>query len=160
MNALQKKDAIDWLAADLPDDEARVLSNVKFLTEGIDVPNLDAIIFFAPKQSQIDIVQAVGRIMRKYKDKEYGYIILPVVVPSGQDPDTVLDDNKTYQAVWQELNALRSIDKRFQASINKLDQNKKKQCNLNGVGVDGSPDDGFDSFDKHTGVNPGPEQTD
>jgi predicted helicase len=110
MNALQKKDAIDWLAADLPDGEARILSNVKFLTEGIDVPNLDAIIFFAPKQSQIDIVQAVGRIMRKYKDKEYGYIILPVVVPTGQDPNTVLDDNKTYQAVWQVLNALRSID--------------------------------------------------
>lgn len=140
MNALQKKDAIDWLAADLPDDEARVLSNVKFLTEGIDVPNLDAIIFFAPKQSQIDIVQAVGRIMRKYKDKDYGYIILPVVVPAGQDPDTVLDDNKTYQAVWQVLNALRSIDERFEASVNKLDLNKKKPRNLNVIGVGGAPD--------------------
>lgn len=79
MNALQKKDAIDCLASDLPDNEARLLSNVKFLTEGIDVPNSDAIIFFAPKKSQIDIVQAVGHIMRKYQDKEYGYIILPVV---------------------------------------------------------------------------------
>lgn len=141
MNALQKKDAIDWLVADLPDDEARVLSNVKFLTEGIDVPNLDAIIFFAPKQSQIDIVQAVGRIMRKYKDKEYGYIILPVVVPAGQDPDTVLDDNKTYQAVWQVLNALRSIDERFEASVNKLDLNKKKPRNLSVIGVGGAPKD-------------------
>ena len=159
MNALQKKDAIDWLAADLPDDEARVLSNVKFLTEGIDVPNLDAIIFFAPKRSQIDIVQAVGRIMRKYKDKEYGYIILPVVVPSGQDPDTVLDDNKTYQAVWQVLNALRSIDERFEASVNKLDLNKKKPRNLNVIGVGGAPDDGFDHSDKHTGDKHGMEQT-
>lgn len=140
MNALQKKDAIDWLATDLPDNEARVLSNVKFLTEGIDVPNLDAIIFFAPKQSQIDIVQAVGRIMRKYKDKDYGYIILPVVVPAGQVPDTVLDDNKTYQAVWQVLNALRSIDERFEASVNKLDLNKKKPRNLNVIGVGGAPD--------------------
>lgn len=159
MNALQKKDAIDWLAADLPDDEARVLSNVKFLTEGIDVPNLDAIIFFAPKRSQIDIVQAVGRIMRKYKDKEYGYIILPVVVPSGQDPDTVLDDNKTYQAVWQVLNALRSIDERFEASVNKLDLNKRKPRNLNVIGVGGAPDDGFDRSDKHTGDKHGTEQT-
>ncbi len=139
MNALQKKDAIDWLAGDMPDDEARVLSNVKFLTEGIDVPNLDAIIFFAPKQSQIDIVQAVGRIMRKYEGKEYGYIILPVVVPIGQDPDTVLDDNKTYQAVWQVLNALRSIDERFEASVNKLDLNKKKPRNLNVIGVGDAP---------------------
>lgn len=159
MNALQKKDAIDWLAADLPDDEARVLSNVKFLTEGIDVPNLDAIIFFAPKQSQIDIVQAVGRIMRKYKDKEYGYIILPVVVPSGQDPDTVLDDNKTYQAVWQVLNALRSIDERFEASVNKLDLNKKRPRNLNVIGVGGAPDDGFNRSDGHTGDSHGAEQT-
>ncbi|KRM55113.1 type ISP restriction/modification enzyme [Lacticaseibacillus sharpeae] len=159
MNALQKKDAIDWLAADLPDDEARVLSNVKFLTEGIDVPNLDAIIFFAPKRSQIDIVQAVGRIMRKYKDKEYGYIILPVVVPSGQDPDTVLDDNKTYQAVWQVLNALRSIDERFEASVNKLDLNKKRPRNLNVIGVGGAPDDGFNRSDGHTGDSHGAEQT-
>lgn len=139
MNALQKKDAIDWLAEDIPDDEARILSNVKFLTEGIDVPNLDAIVFFAPKQSQIDIVQAVGRIMRKYEGKEYGYIILPVVVPAGEDPDTVLDDNKTYQAVWQVLNALRSIDERFEASVNKLDLNKKKPKNLNVIGVGGAP---------------------
>lgn len=139
MNALEKKDAIDWLSADMPDDEARVLSNVKFLTEGIDVPNLDAIIFFAPKQSQIDIVQAVGRIMRKYQNKEYGYIILPVVVPTGENPDTVLDNNKTYKAVWQVLNALRSIDERFEAKINKLDLNKKKPGNLNVIGVGGAP---------------------
>ena len=159
MNALQKKDAIDWLASDLPDDEARLLSNVKFLTEGIDVPNLDAIIFFAPKQSQIDIVQAVGRIMRKYKDKEYGYIILPVVVPTGQDPDIVLDDNKTYQAVWQVLNALRSIDERFEASVNKLDLNKKKPGNLNVIGIGGAPDNDFDRSNQRTGDEHGTEQT-
>ncbi|KZU41314.1 type ISP restriction/modification enzyme [Lactiplantibacillus plantarum] len=159
MNALQKKDAIDWLASDLPDDEARLLSNVKFLTEGIDVPSLDAIIFFAPKQSQIDIVQAVGRIMRKYKDKEYGYIILPVVVPTGQDPDTVLDDNKTYQAVWQVLNALRSIDERFEASVNKLDLNKKKPGNLNVIGVGGAPDNDFNRSNQRTGDEHGTEQT-
>ncbi|MCB4209236.1 DEAD/DEAH box helicase [Lactiplantibacillus plantarum] len=159
MNALQKKDAIDWLATDLPDSEARILSNVKFLTEGIDVPNLDAIIFFAPKQSQIDIVQAVGRIMRKYKDKEYGYIILPVVVPTGQDPNTVLDDNKTYQAVWQVLNALRSIDERFEASVNKLDLNKKKPRNLNVIGVGSAPDNDFDRSDQRNGEKHGTEQT-
>lgn len=154
MNALQKKDAIDWLAADLPDDEARILSNVKFLTEGIDVPNLDAIIFFAPKKSQIDIVQAVGRIMRKYKNKDYGYIILPVVVPSGQDPDTVLDDNKTYQAVWQVLNALRSIDERFEATVNKLDLNKKKPLNLNVIGVGGAPDNDGEGSNSATSEDP------
>ncbi|WP_338210825.1 type ISP restriction/modification enzyme [Lactiplantibacillus paraxiangfangensis] len=159
MNALQKKDAIDWLAADFPDDEARILSNVKFLTEGIDVPNLDAIVFFAPKKSQIDIVQAVGRIMRKYKDKDYGYIILPVVVPAGVDPESVLDDNKTYKTVWQVLNALRSIDERFEASVNKLDLNKKKPKNLNVIGVGGAPDDDMSSNSKKSGEEHGAEQT-
>ncbi|WP_143456235.1 restriction endonuclease, partial [Limosilactobacillus reuteri] len=75
LNALQKEEQIDWLADDsVEDNHARVLSNVRFLTEGIDVPNLDAIIFFSPKKSQVDIVQAVGRIMRLAEGKEYGYI--------------------------------------------------------------------------------------
>lgn len=64
------------------------------MTEGIDVPNLDAVIFLAPKKSQVDIVQAVGRIMRKFKDKEYGYIILPIVIPEGTTPESILDNNK------------------------------------------------------------------
>src|SRR5690606_30534869 len=111
--------------------EARVLSNVKFLTEGIDVPNLDAVIFFAPKKSQVDIVQAVGRIMRKFEGKEYGYIILPIVIPAGTTPENVLDDNKTYAAVWQILNALRATDERFNAIVNQLQLNKKKPDNIN-----------------------------
>ena len=80
LNALQKKTQLDWLASDMEDNEAHVLSNVRFLTEGIDVPNLDAVIFLSPKKSQVDIVQAVGRIMRQFEGKEYGYIILHVVI--------------------------------------------------------------------------------
>lgn len=131
LNALQKKDALDWLAGEIDNNEARVLSNVKFLTEGIDVPNLDAVIFFAPKKSQVDIVQAVGRIMRKFEGKEYGYIILPIVIPAGTTPENVLDDNKTYAAVWQILNALRATDERFNAIVNQLQLNKKKPDNIN-----------------------------
>ncbi|XKE94435.1 DEAD/DEAH box helicase family protein [Metaplanococcus flavidus] len=131
LNALQKKEALDWLAGEIDSNEARVLSNVKFLTEGIDVPNLDGVIFFAPKKSQVDIVQAVGRIMRKFEGKEYGYIILPIVVPAGVTPENVLDDNKTYAAVWQVLNALRSTDERFNAIVNQLQLNKKKPDNIN-----------------------------
>lgn len=130
LNVLQKKEALDWLADDIDNNEARVLSNVKFLTEGIDVPNLDAVIFFAPKKSQVDIVQAVGRIMRKSEEKEYGYIILPVVIPAGTTPENVLDDNKSYAAVWQILNALRSTDERFNAIVNQLQLNKKKPDNI------------------------------
>lgn len=139
LNALQKKNALDWLANDMPDNHARVLSNVRFLTEGIDVPSLDAVIFFSPKKSQVDIVQAVGRIMRRYEGKEYGYIILPVVIDAGSKPEDVLDNNKRYREVWQVLNALRSTDERFEAEISKLQLNKKKSGRIDFIGTDTSP---------------------
>ncbi|MEY8700853.1 type ISP restriction/modification enzyme [Streptococcus ferus] len=142
MNALGKNEALDWLASDdIPEDSARILSNVRFLTEGIDVPNLDAIIFLSPRKSQVDIVQAVGRIIRKFEGKDYGYIILPIVVPAGETPETILDNNKSYDVVWQVLNALRSVDERFEATINKLELNKKKPKNIQVIGVGGAPDD-------------------
>ena len=141
MNALEKNEALDWLASDnIPEDSARILSNVRFLTEGVDVPNLDAIVFLSPRKSQVDIVQAVGRIIRKFEGKEYGYIILPIVVPSGVEPEAILDNNKSYDVVWQVLNALRSVDERFEATINKLELNKKKPKNIQVIGVGSAPD--------------------
>ena len=141
LNALQKEEEIDWLGNDdIEDNHARVLSNVRFLTEGIDVPNLDAIIFFSPKKSQVDIVQAVGRIMRRSEDKQYGYIILPIVVADGIDPRLALDNDKKYKQVWQVLNALRATDERFDAEVNTLDLNKKKSGTINIIGVDSKPD--------------------
>lgn len=148
MNALEKNEALDWLASDdIPEESARILSNVRFLTEGIDVPNLDAIIFLSPRKSQVDIVQAVGRIIRKFEGKDYGYIILPIVVPVGETPETILDNNERYDVVWQVLNALRSVDERFEATINKLELNKKKPKNIQIIGVGSAPDDP----DFHTG---------
>lgn len=141
LNALQKKKQLDWLASDMEDNEAHVLSNVRFLTEGIDVPNLDAVIFLSPKKSQVDIVQAVGRIMRKFEGKEYGYIILPVVIDTNSDPASVLDNNDKYKEVWQVLNALRSTDERFEAEINKLELNKKKSGKINVIGTNSSPEE-------------------
>lgn len=152
MNTLEKKEALDWLSEDFAEDETRVLSNVKFLTEGIDVPNLDAVIFLAPKKSQVDIVQAVGRIMRKFKDKEYGYIILPIVIPEGTTPESILDNNKKYETVWQILNALRSVDERFSAMINKLELNRKKPENMDVIGIGEAPsDEAIDNSTKNNG---------
>ena len=140
MNALEKSEALDWLASDdIHENSARILSNVRFLTEGIDVPNLDAIIFLSPRKSQIDIVQAVGRIIRKFEGKDYGYIILPIVIPAGENPEIILDNNKSYNVVWQVLNALRSVDERFEATINKLELNKSKPKNINVIGVGKAP---------------------
>lgn len=160
LNALEKEEELDWLADDsIEDNHARVLSNVRFLTEGIDVPNLDGIIFFSPKKSQVDIVQAVGRIMRRVEGKEYGYIILPVVVADGVDPKDALDNDKKYKQVWQVLNALRSTDERFDAEVNHLDLNKKKDGRINFIGVNSSPDgDVTESEGKEIEQNQKPKQ--
>jgi predicted helicase len=73
------------------------------------VPSLDAIIFLHPKKSQIDVVQAVGRVMRKAEGKQYGYVILPIAVPAGKSAEEALADNKNYKVVWQVLQALSSF---------------------------------------------------
>ena len=121
-HALERKARIEWLKGS-SDRTCRILSNARCLSEGIDVPALDAVLFMNPRRSQVDIVQAVGRAMRKSEGKEYGYIILPIVVPAGADPATVLDDNKRFATVWGVLRALRSHDDRFEAEINQIDLN-------------------------------------
>ena len=123
-HALDRKARIEWLKGE-EEGVCRILSNARCLSEGIDVPALDAVLFMNPRNSHVDIVQAVGRAMRKAEGKTYGYIILPVVVPAGADPASVLDDNERFAAVWGVLRALRSHDDRFDAEINKLDLNRQ-----------------------------------
>lgn len=121
MNASTKEGKINWLKADTPENTCRILSNVRCLSEGVDVPALDSVLFLTPRNSQVDVVQSVGRVMRNAPNKERGYVILPVVIPEGMDPSEALNDNKTYRVVWEVLQALRSHDDRFDAMINKLD---------------------------------------
>ena len=121
MNAGQKETKLDWLKSEVPDNTCRILSNVRCLSEGVDVPALDAVLFLTPRNSQVDVVQSVGRVMRNAPGKKRGYVILPVVIPAGVEPHDALSDNKTYAVVWQVLQALRSHDDRFDAMVNKLD---------------------------------------
>ena len=101
------------------------------------MPALDAVIFVNPRKSQIDVVQAVGRVMRRAENKRYGYVVIPVAVPSGEDPERVLDDNERYKVVWQVLQALRAHDDRFDAEINKLDLQQHRSARIQVVGVGG-----------------------
>ncbi|WP_112133744.1 DEAD/DEAH box helicase [Glycomyces dulcitolivorans] len=126
MNALERGGALEWLKSDPGEGAARILSNARCLSEGVDVPALDAVLFLHPRNSVIDIIQAVGRVMRRAHGKEYGYIILPVAVPEGVPPNEALDDNERYRAVWQVLNALRSHDDRFNAEVNRIGLNKSR----------------------------------
>lgn len=121
MNASQKQEKIDWLKEETPDNTCRILSNVYCLSEGVDVPALDAVLFLTPRNSQVGVVQSVGRVMRNAPGKKRGYIVLPVVIPAGMEPHEALNDNKVYKVVWDVLQALRSHDDRFDAHINKID---------------------------------------
>ena len=121
-NALDRKRLIEWLKGDT-DDVCRILSNARCLSEGIDVPALDAVLFMSPRNSHVDIVQAVGRVMRKAPGKQYGYIVLPVAIPPDVDPVDALNDNERFATVWGVLRALRSHDDRLNAEINKIDLN-------------------------------------
>ena len=123
-NALERKRLIEWLKGDT-EGVCRILSNARCLSEGIDVPALDAVLFMTPRNSHVDIVQAVGRVMRKAPGKEYGYIVLPVAIPPAVDPVEALNDNERFAAVWGVLRALRSHDDRLNAEINKIDLNNE-----------------------------------
>lgn len=121
-SAHARNERLAWLKAE-PETEhtCRILTNARCLSEGVDVPALDAILFLHPRKSQIDVVQSVGRVMRRAEGKKLGYVILPVGVPAGMEPEKALDDNEKYRVVWQILNALRAHDDRLDATINKID---------------------------------------
>lgn len=120
MGALARNDALAWLKADGGPATCHLLTNVRCLSEGVDVPSLDAVLFLSKRNSQIDVVQSVGRVMRTAPGKRYGYIVIPVVIPADKDPKEELDNSDTFGVVWTVLNALRAHDDRFEATINKL----------------------------------------
>ena len=138
-NALQRKKRIEWLKGN-SDGVCRILSNARCLSEGIDVPALDAVLFMSPRNSHVDIVQAVGRVMRKAEGKTYGYIVLPVAIPAGTDPADALNDNQRFASVWNVLRALRSHDDRLNAEINKIDLNTQQTDRIIFAGLDGNGD--------------------
>lgn len=120
MNAMERGTKLSWIESPTAENEARILTNARCLSEGVDVPALDSVIFFNPRNSMVDVVQSVGRVMRKSAGKDYGYIILPVAVAHDVPPSAALNDNQRFKVVWQILNALRAHDDRFNAKINSI----------------------------------------
>ncbi|MFN4845333.1 MAG: DEAD/DEAH box helicase, partial [Dolichospermum sp.] len=145
-NSLQRNSKLEWLKAELPltptkggnsGNICRILSNARCLSEGVDVPALDAVMFLTPRNSVVDVVQSVGRVMRKAEGKKYGYIILPVGIPADIPPEVALKDNQKYQVIWRVLQALRSHDERFNDTINKIELNKRRPDKISIIGVGG-----------------------
>jgi predicted helicase len=126
MSATTRDELLSWLKEEPKPNECRILTNVRCLSEGVDVPSLDAVLFLSARNSQVDVVQSVGRVMRRAPGKKYGYIIIPVVVPADVEADKALDDNERYKVVWTVLNALRAHDDRFNATVNKIELNRKR----------------------------------
>lgn len=147
MGASIRDGLLSWLK-NAPEDknECRILTNVRCLSEGVDVPSLDAVMFLSAKNSQIDVVQSVGRVMRVSPEtnKKYGYIIIPIVIPANVKPEEALDNNDKYQVIWTVLNALRAHDDRFNAEINKIKLNKHKSNRILIGGLDIDSPEGAD----------------
>ncbi|MGG3893465.1 DEAD/DEAH box helicase [Geobacillus stearothermophilus] len=140
-NIIERNANLQWLKEEPGENRCRILSNARCLTEGVDVPALDAVIFLNPRNSQVDVVQAIGRVMRKAKGKEYGYVILPIAASPDSSPEEVLNKEPQYKVVWQVLNALRAHDDRFNDLINKLELNKNKPKHIEIIGVGGESEE-------------------
>lgn len=128
MGAQTRNKKLAWLKEEIPAEKnvCRILSNVRCLSEGVDCPSLDAVLFFSPRKSRIDVVQAVGRVMRRAPGKKFGYIIIPIVVDANVAPEVALDDNERYRVVWEVLQAIRSHDENFAIACNQITYNDGK----------------------------------
>ncbi len=110
MNCKVRLEKLEELNAFKP-NTCKVLSNARCLSEGVDVPALDSIVFFDGKSAMVDIIQAVGRVMRKAKRKKRGYIILPIALEESEIKN--LDEavnNTNFKNIWKVIKALRSHD--------------------------------------------------
>ncbi len=110
MNCKVRLEKLEELNAFKP-NTCKVLSNARCLSEGVDVPALDSIVFFDGKSAMVDIIQAVGRVMRKAKHKKRGYIILPIALEESeiQNLDEAVN-NTNFKNIWKVIKALRSHD--------------------------------------------------
>ena len=131
MNALEKGSRLDWLRVEPEENHCKILFNVRCLSEGVDVPALDAVIFLSPRKSQVDVVQTVGRVMRIAPGKKRGYVIIPIVTNDLNNPESIFEKNKSFDVVWQVLNALKSINPDtpiVDITLNKIDPRIEVVC--------------------------------
>ena len=136
MSATDRQERLRWLKQEQTEPVCRILTNARCLSEGVDVPNLDAVLFLSARNSQVDVVQSVGRVMRLSDGKKYGYIIIPIVIPEGVKPEDALEGSDRYKVVWSVLSALRAHDDRFNATVNQIELNKSKPKNIIVGGID------------------------
>ena len=124
MSSVEKDSKLNWIKEEPQDGHCKILFNVRCLSEGVDVPSLDAVAFLSPRKSEVEVVQIVGRVMRRAPNKIRGYVIIPVVTTNPMAPEEVLSNSPEFKIVWQVLCALKSINPNrviADLSLNKLD---------------------------------------
>ncbi len=111
-----------------PAERCRIITNVRCLSECVDVPSLDAVIFLTPKKSKVDIIQAVGRALRKAAEKNFGYVIVPIIVPSkvnGEVKQYFEENNEKYQTIYEVARMLGAHDDAMNVEIERLNASGK-----------------------------------
>jgi predicted helicase len=132
MSVFEKRNKINWLREG--GEKSHILTNAKVLTEGIDVPALDFVAFFDPKESVVDIIQALGRVVRKAQNKEFGLVFIPLVVSTDRENIDEQIERTSYKTLWQVLNAVASLDSAFQSQIRVIlieDGNRTREIDPN-----------------------------
>ncbi len=132
MSVSEKRERIKWLRQG--GEKSHILTNAKVLTEGIDVPALDFVAFFDPKESVVDIIQALGRVVRKAQNKEFGLVFIPLVVSTDTENIDEQIERTSYKTLWQVLNAVASLDSAFQSQIRVIlieDGNRTREIDPN-----------------------------
>jgi predicted helicase len=114
----RRRQKLDYLKG-LGDNQRGLLTNARCLSEGVDVPSLDGIAFIDPKNSQVDIVQAVGRAIRLSADKKFGTIVIPVFIEQGDDAVASIEASN-FKPVWDVLNAFKSHDEELSQQLDTL----------------------------------------
>ena len=103
--------------------EKGIITNAKCLTEGVDVPNIDCVLFADPRKSKVDIIQAVGRALRKKEGKEFGYVILPVFTDANNKEEII--ESEEFKEVLSTIRALASNDERIIEEFKDISKGKK-----------------------------------
>ena len=130
-----RREALRHLKA--PGDRVVVVTNSRVLSEGVDVPDLDAVMFADPRDSGTDVVQAVGRALRRgSRESKTATIIIPVVLDQAEFTAVTLDSSE-YATVWRVVRALRAHDERMASW---LDQARVSRARIGPDAIPESPD--------------------
>ncbi|MUL61003.1 restriction endonuclease subunit R [Mycobacterium sp. CBMA 213] len=130
---VQRQQALSLLES-APADTLTVVSSARCLSAGIDVPAVDGVLFADPKNSDVDVIQAVGRALRTAPNKTHGMILIPVCIPAGFDEDTVLSTG-SFAAVWRILRGLRAMDPRLAEELRQLERGPSRRGTSTGESI-------------------------